>query len=239
MFDLVSKYHFVFSDLQINLLLMLIEEYVNASELQISRIQRTRKLVQKTLQATRRMNDINWTTYRKRHLEIFSDAHFYFICIAQVSRCLKRLCCKLNNKSLNNIYSEFQKLFSREIRNDLEHIDARAVGLKKRGRKEIQIGHIQDFKNFMNDNLTFNGKAYAVNKESLKKLKEIYIKTMSVIHKEYALKDPSFVSDMIRKKQLDRIMRIAQREYQKYLHSKSLETINLKGSDLGIGKIYD
>jgi hypothetical protein len=49
MFDLTSKYHFVFSDMQINLLLMLIEGYVNGAELQISRIERTRRLNQKTL----------------------------------------------------------------------------------------------------------------------------------------------------------------------------------------------
>jgi hypothetical protein len=145
MFDLTSKYHFVFSDMQINLLLMLIEEYVNGAELQINRIERTRRLVQKTLFSTRSLKNINWTTYRKHHLKIFCDAHFYFICIGQVNRCLKRLCTKLKNKTLNAIYSEFQKTFSQEIRNDLEHIDARAIGLKKIGRKEISIGHIQDF----------------------------------------------------------------------------------------------
>ena len=154
---------------------MLMEEYVNGAELQISRIERTRKLVQKTLSLTQGLKNINWTTYRKRHLKIFCDAHFYFICIGHVSRCLKRLCTKLNKKKLNIIYSEFQKTFILEIRNDLEHIDARAVGLKKKGRKEISIGHIQDFKNFSNDNLTFNGKSYPVNKESLKKLKLIII----------------------------------------------------------------
>jgi hypothetical protein len=223
MFDLTSKYHFVFSDMQINLLLMLIEEYVNGAELQISRIERTRRLDPKTLSSTRGLKNINWTTYRKQHLKIFCDAHFYFICIGQVNRCLKRLCTKLNNKNLNEIYSEFQKTFSQEIRNDLEHIDARAVGLKKKGRKEISIGHIQDFRNFNNDNLTFNGKAYPVNKESLKKLKDFYQRTISVIHEDYALKDPSFIYDMAREKNLKKIMRIAQKEHQNYLHAKQIE----------------
>ncbi len=223
MFNLASKYDFVFRDMQINLLLMLIEEYVNGAELQISRIERTRRLVLKTLSSTRGFKKINWTTYRKRHLKIFCDAHFYFICIGQVNRCLKRLYTKLNNKILNNIYSEFQKTFSQEIRNDLEHIDARAVGLKKKGSKEVPIGKIQDFKNFSNENLTFNGKVYPVNKESLKRLKEFYQRTISVIHEDYALKDPSFVYDMIREKHLKKIMRIAQKEYQNYLHSEGNE----------------
>ena len=202
---------------------MLIEEYVNGAELQISRIERTRRVSQKTLSSTRGLKNINWTTYRKQHLKIFCDAHFYFICIGQVNRCLKRLCTKLKNKNLNGIYSEFQKTFSQEIRNDLEHIDARAVGLKKIGRKEISIGHIQDFRNFSNDNLSFNGKAYPVNKESLKKLKDFCQRTISVIHEAYALKDPSFAYDMVREKHLKKIMRIAQKEYQNYLHSKQIE----------------
>ena len=202
---------------------MLIEEYVNGAELQISRIEKTRRLVRKTLSSIRNFKNTNWTTYRKQHLRIFCDAHFYFICIGQVSKCLKRLRTKLKNRKLDNIYSKFQKIFSQEIRNDLEHIDARAVGLKKKGRKEVEIGNIQDFKNFSNDNLTFNGKTYPVNKESLKELKEFYQRTISVIHEDYALKDPSFVYDMVREKHLKKIMRIAQKEYQNYLHSKQIE----------------
>ena len=220
MLNLASKYHFVFKDLQVNLLLMLIEEYVNGAELQITRIERTRKSVRNSLKSICNLEKANWETYRKQHLRMFCDAHFYFICIGQVSRCLDRLRAKLKNRKLEKIYSEFQKTFSQEIRNDLEHIDARAVGLKKKGRSEVKIGNIQDFRNFSNDNLTFNGKNYPVNKESLKKLKEFFQNTISVIHEDYALKAPFFVYDMEREKQLKRIMRIAQKEYQSYLHSK-------------------
>jgi len=223
MFNLTSKYYFVFGDMQINILLMLIEEYVNGAELQISRIERTRRLDKKALSSIRSSNKLNWTTYRKQHLKIFCDAHFYFICIGQVNRCLNRLCAKLKNKNLNKIYVEFQKTFDQEIRNDLEHIDARAVGLKKKGRKEISIGHIRDFKNFSNDNLTFNGKAYPVNTESLEKLKDFYKRTISVINEDYALKNPDYVYDMVNEKHLKKIMRIAQKEYQNYLHSKQSE----------------
>lgn len=219
MFNLASKYHFIFNDFQINLLLMLMEEYVNGAELQINRIERTRKLDQKRLLLMRNTKDVNWTTYRTHHLKIFCDTHFYFICIGQVNKCLKRLRNKLDNKNLKEIYSEFQKIFSQEIRNHLEHIDERAVGLQKKGRKEVSIGHIKDFKNFSNDNLTFNGKSYPVNNDSLTKLKKIYKNIISVIHNDYASKDQYFVYDMIRQKQIEKIMKIAQKEYQKYLHS--------------------
>ncbi len=88
MFDLVSKYHFVFEDMQVNILLMLIEEYVNGAELQITRIERTRRSVRKTLSSIRSCENANWQSYRKHHLKMFCDAYFYFICIGQVSRCL-------------------------------------------------------------------------------------------------------------------------------------------------------
>ena len=220
MFDLSSKYFFVFKDFKPNLLLMLIEEYVNGAELQISRIERTRKLIRKTLSSKQSLMNINRTNNRKRHLRVFCDAHFYFICIGQINRCFKRLCANLKDKNLYKIYSEFQKVFDQEIRNDLEHIDARAVGLKKKGRREVSIGFIQDFRNFSNDNLTFNGKAYPVNKESLKKLKEFYKRIISVIHEDYALKDPAFVYEMNMDKYLKKVMKIAQKEYLNYLHSK-------------------
>jgi hypothetical protein len=225
MFNLTSKYFLVFKDnIQINLLLMLIEEYVNGAELQINRIERTRKVSQKTLSSARALKNINWTTYRKQHLKLFCDAHFYFICIGQVNKCLDQLCSKLKNRELNKVYSEYQKTFSQEIRDDLEHIAERAVGLKRKGRKTIKIGNIRDFKNFSNDNLTFNGKAYPVNKEALKKLKDYYRRIISVIHKDYALKDSSFVHNMANEKRTKKIMIFAQKEYQNYLKSKHIKT---------------
>ncbi len=192
---------------------MLLEEYVNGAELQIRRIDRTRKSVANTL---KNIDNINWNTYRSQHLRIFCDAHFYFICIGQVSKCFETLCGELKNKKLNKIKSEFKNVFSQEIRNDLEHINERAVG-KKYGKS---IGRITDFKNFTNENLTFNGKSYPVDKTSLNKLKKIYKSIMSVIHEEYALKDPSFVNRMNREKQLKKTIRFAEKEYQIYLHSK-------------------
>jgi len=213
MFNIASKYHFVFSNLNINILLMLIEEYVNGAELQIRRIERTRKLANKNLKD---VNKINWTTYRNRHLKIFCDAHFYFICIGQVSKCIETLCKELKNKRLSKIKSEFKNTFSQEIRNDLEHMNERAVGKKH----DKSIGVIRDFNNFANDDLTFNGKKYPVNKKSLNKLKEIYKNIISVIHEEYALKDPNFVNMINRSNQLKKIRRIAEKEYQNYLHTK-------------------
>jgi hypothetical protein len=166
------------------------------------------------------IENINLTTHRNHHLKIFCDAHFYFICIGQVSKCLKRLSDELKNKNIYKIKSDFMKVFKQEIRNDLEHIDARAVGKKIKGNREVSIGHIRDFRNFSNDNLTFNGKSYPVNKDSLNELKGFYKRTISVIHEDYAMKDPHFVSNIIRDENLKKVMKIAQKEYQKFLHAK-------------------
>ena len=72
-------------------------------------------------------------------------------------------------------------------------------------------------------NISINGKAYPVNKASLNKLKGFYQRIISVIHDDYALKDPFFVYEMNRDKYLKKVMRIAQQEYQTYLHSKQIE----------------
>lgn len=222
MYDLATKYFFLFKDIHTYLLLHLIEEYVNGAEIQIHRIDRTRSLFQKTFKSYSAEGNLNMSSYRKRHLQLFCDVHFYFICIGQVSKCLDRFCSELKNSNLFKINSEFQKVFQREIRNDLEHLDARAVGKKKKGRKEVSIGHIRDFRNLSNDFFTFNGRAYPLNRESLKKLKGFYKRIISVIHKDYGLKDSIFVDNIKRDKYLKKVSRIAQNEYRNYLLTKQV-----------------
>ena len=223
MIDLASKYISVLGDIQTYMLLSLVEEYVNGVEIQIRRIDRTRKDILKSLQSILSSEKSKSKTVWNRQKRLFHDAHFYFICIGQISKSLEKLCEKMNNPKLHKIRSNFDKQFSREIRNDLEHIDSRAIGKKIIRGKEIDIGFISDFKNFSGDNLTFNGKAYPVNIESLRKLKEFYKSIISVIHEDYALKDPSFVCKMNRDRSLKKAMKIAQEEYQKFLHSKQIE----------------
>lgn len=220
MFKLASKYIFVLNDIQSFLLLSLVEEYVNGAELQIQRIDRNRKTIIKTFQSQHNFEHTKLTTHQNCQRRIFHDAHFYFICIGQVSKCLDRLCKKLNNKRLHKINSKFKKAFSREIRNDLEHIDARAVGKKKKGRREVDIGFVRDFKNFSGDNLTLNGKSYPVNKETLNKLKSIYKKIIQVIHEDIALKDKNFVERSATDKYIEKVTKAVQKEYQKYITSK-------------------
>jgi len=214
MFNLAYKYFSLFDDIQTLILLALVEEYVNGAELQIQRIDRNRKVIGKTLRLSHDFESYKLT--HKNRLEINFDTHFYFICIGQVSKCFERLCKKLKNKRLDKIRSEFNREFSREIRNDLEHIDNRVVGKKIIKGKEVDIGPVTDLKNFIGDNITFNGKRYPVNKQALNRLKLVYIKILMAIHEDYALKDGNF-ADKVAYKKLKKIDRSLQKEDQKYL----------------------
>ena len=216
MFDLASKYIFVLDDLQTYLLLSIIEEYVNGVEIQIRRIDRTRKDVRKSLQSRFEFEKTKSKTHWNRHRRLFHDAHFYFVCIGQISKSLEKLCIKMNNSKLYKIKSNFDKEFGREIRNDLEHIDSRAIGKKKIRGKEVNIGLIQDFKNFSGDNLTFNGKSYPVNRIELNKIRSTYKKIISVIHDDYAIKDLHFVNRLETEKYIEKITKAIQKEYLKH-----------------------
>jgi hypothetical protein len=215
MIDLASKYIFVLGDIQTYILLSLIEEYVNGVEIQIRRIDKTRRVILKSLKSRLTLEKTKSKTLWNSHKILFHDAHFYFICIGQISKSLEKLCERMNNPKLDKIRSNFDKQFSREIRNDLEHIDSRAIGKKKIRGKEIDIGFIQDFKNFSGDNLTFNGRSYPVNRNELNKIKSTYKKIISVIHEDYALKDPHFVNKLATEKHIEKITRAIKKEYLK------------------------
>ena len=126
------------------------------------------------------------------------------------NQCFKRLRKKLDNRNLDKVYSKFQKKFKQDIRDDLEHIDERAVDLKK-GKP---IEPIKDFRNYFNDNFTFNHKSYSVNKDSLKELKKTYKDIISVIHNDCAMKKPQFINDMMRKKGTEKIVEIIQKKFK-------------------------
>ena len=81
---MASRYSLVFNDIQIFLLLSLVEEYVNGAQLQIQRVERTRKVITKTLQSRRIFENTNWSTHKNRQQKLFLDAHYFFICLGQI-----------------------------------------------------------------------------------------------------------------------------------------------------------
>lgn len=188
MLDNTSRFAFIFKNRSIFLLLYNIEKYVNGAILQAQRVNQERRVHFK------KYLGLKLAFFRRRE-KIFLDAHFYFVCVGQIEKNLKRLKNQLMNNKLNKIYQEFQINFDSAIRNDLEHIDARAVGkakLEKEVDEKTKGQWMRDFVNFQGDKLSFGGKQYTINNESIKKLKNIYKNIISVIREDYALKDENF-----------------------------------------------
>jgi len=199
MYDLAHNYCFCLdSDKERNqkafLLLLELEVYVNGAIMQTTRLARSRKAIDKRLRE--KMDSVRQAKYvHKSSKKDFSltklhcDYHFYFICIGQIGKLLKRLCEVLNDPDLRKVYTKFGDKFDKDVRNSLEHIDERAIGAKM-GKN---IGHISDFGNFPGDRFSFGGKEYPVNRQSLRELKGIYEEIIDVLYKNYGSKDPSFV----------------------------------------------
>ena len=151
-----------------SLLLIHLEHYVNGAIMQTGRLERTRKVIDKKLReeiaSIRTTKDIPKS--RKQDfslLRLYCDYHFYFTCIGQINKLLKRLVEELRDSDLKSVFDKFKRLFAKDIRDDLEHIDERVIG--KKGKDNIKP--ISDWGNFYGDRLSFAGREYAVNRESL------------------------------------------------------------------------
>ena len=124
-------------------------------------------------------------------LKLYCDYHFYFDCIGQINKLLRRLKEELQSPDIERIHTKFEKIFDKDValRNDLEHIDERAIA-KRRGKPIDPIG---DWGNFAGELFSFAGREYAVNKQQLEKLTRIYEEVIDVLHKNYASKNEGFV----------------------------------------------
>ena len=186
MFSQASKFFLVLKPEYNSLLLSHFEKYVNGAVSQVQRVERIKKVLSR---------ERNTQNLGKRLNRLFLDAHFYFICIGHIDRSLKKLGDNLRNQKLKDIYAQFKKDFDKEIRDDLEHLDERILG-KRRGKPvspAVKKSWYKDLVNFWGDQLSFGGNRYPVNRTAIKKLTTIYKDVVSVIRKDYALKDPNFV----------------------------------------------
>jgi hypothetical protein len=199
MYDLAYKYCFCLDDgrqtgHKASLLLLELENYVNGAIMQTARIERNRKSIDKKLKRKKELiKDYQHAQQRIQKdfglTRLHCDFHFYFICVGQIGKLLKRLCEVLNDHDLNEVYTRFMEKFDKAIRDDLEHIDERAIG--KKFQKDI--GHISDFGNFPGDRFSFNGKEFPVNREKLNELRQIYHDIIFVLYKNYGSKNEFFV----------------------------------------------
>jgi hypothetical protein len=199
MYDLAHNYCFCLGrDRERNqksfLLLLELENYVNGAIMQTMRVIRYRKAMDKRLReemdSVRQAGHFHKSSKKDFSLtKLHCDYHFYFICVGQIGKLLKRLCEVLEDPDLEKIHTKFEDRFDKDVRDSLEHIDERAIGV----RKGKEIGHICDFGNFPGDRFSFDGKEYPVNRQSLRELEGIYEEIINVLHKNYGSEDPGFI----------------------------------------------
>lgn len=177
------------------LLLYSLENYINGAIIQTNRIVRTRKAVwdrfHNIMQQAREGQPI--LTRPKQDYSstrLYCDLHFYFTCIGQIHKIMHRLCEMLNDQNLRKVYDKFKQSFPKDIRDNLEHLDERAIGQEK--GHPIDITNF-DFGNFPGDRFSFGEGEYAVNKETLKTLKDIYQEILDIIYSDYGMKNNDFV----------------------------------------------
>lgn len=181
MFDSASRYFSVLPP-KAFMLLVVLEKYVNGATRQMARIERSNEAIE----LAENTKDIP---------SLFLDVHFYFNCIGVVDESLMRLATTLSNKELKRIRKKLLTIFDRDIRNAFEHV----------AEKLTKHDELRDLFNMYGDVLTFNGKRYPVRKADVTKLRELFKEIISVVHKEYAMKDPRFVAAQQRAKR-DRLM---------------------------------
>lgn len=196
MFNLASKYSFSLDKntekvIQLFLLLYNLEKYVNGAIIQMSRLDRTRKVIRKDIQQPLKVKG-------KRDFQLTylaNDTHFYFICIDKVHKLLSRLSDELNDADIKNLAVKLEKYFDiKTIRGHLEHIDARCLGfISKRDEKKKIKKPISDFGNFFDENFSFDGKKFPSDIGSMSELKKAYVDLIEVINKKYASQDPNFI----------------------------------------------
>jgi len=135
------------------LLLFKLENYVNGAIIQTHRITRTRKAgwdrFNNDMKSVREGRSI-LTSWKQDYssTRLYCDFHFYFICIGQIRKFMDRLCQFLANPNFCKVCTKFHQIFPEDIRHDLEHLDERAIGMKK--GYSIDITNF-DFGNFPED----------------------------------------------------------------------------------------
>jgi hypothetical protein len=207
MFNKITDYYWVVP-FKVVPLFQQLEHFVNAAELQTQRIDRVKKLISKNVG---RLHNYSFDLHKIHFIKLFSDAHFYFICIGQIHRLLEQINLELNNSSMNTLKGKFNSLFSKEIRDHLEHIDERALG-KMKGKSvtpAMKKKWMSDFLNFSGNKLTFGGVGYEISNDRLEELKEIYKEFISIIHNDYAMKNENFIEQQLGLRRMKKLKKLA------------------------------
>jgi hypothetical protein len=218
MFDLATKYCFHLDknntkSLELFLLLLSLEKYVNGAIIEMNRLEKTRKNINKKL--ANLSQNLGAPRINKFQLTYLAcDTHFFFICIDKCYKLITQLSLELNDNGIKKLKTKLNKIFDIAIiRNHLEHIEDRCRGyLNLKDKKQNIKKHISDFGNFAGDDFSFNNKKYPSGKKSLEELKNIYLDLIKILDVK-ARKDPKFVE-------------IIEREERHKLIMKALKKVN-------------
>lgn len=213
MFDLATKYYLHLDkdsskSLELFLLLHSLEKYVNGAIIEMTRLEKTRRVITKRLSNLGRHGNIP----KKKDFQLTylaCDTHFFFICIDKCYKLITQLSLALNDVEIKKLKAKLNKVFDiTTVRNHLEHFEDRAEGyLSFRDKKEKRKTHIRDFGNFIGNDFSFNNKKFPSNRKSLEELKNIYRELIKILHDKYASRDSRFVERIAQEERIKTIQK--------------------------------
>ncbi len=143
--------------------LLIFEKYANATEIQFERIQQDKKA----------LPGPGPGADTKLMITLFSDIHFYFVCIDKVQNLLEAIAKSDGEPSFIELWSRYQSIFKpyNDARNHLEHIEDRIKEKK----------YLSDLGNLHNNTYTFGGEPFDISRKGLDTVIESYNDVYSLL----------------------------------------------------------
>jgi len=201
-FDVASKYGPYLDrtnqkkNLRLFILLLNLEKYVNGAAIEIKRLNRARRAIDRKMQDVFKGN-IRRNLEKKDHSLTYLavDTHSFFVFVDKIHKLLLAMAEELGDVNIRALVQTLRNIIDiQKIRNHLEHIDERCLGFltlsdKKKGLRK----HISDLGNFAGDNFSFDGKQFPSGTKIMRVLNTVYTDLIDILEREYAKKDPLFV----------------------------------------------
>ena len=202
MFDVASKYGLYLDktnqkrNLRLFLLLLNLEKYVNGAAIEVRRLNRTRRVINRRMQDLFRGNTARNIEKKDHSLTYLAvDTHSFFVFVDKIYKLMGALAEELGDVNVGALVQTLEDNINiQKIRNHLEHIDERCLGfLTLRDKKKGLRTHISDLGNFAGDNFSFDGKQFPSGTKIMRILSTVYTDLIDILEREYAKKDPLFV----------------------------------------------
>lgn len=202
MFDVASKYGPYLDrtnrkkNSRLFILLLNLEKYINGAAIEIRRLNRARRAIDRRMQDVFRGNTLRNIEKKDHSLTYLAiDTHSFFVFVDKIHKLLLAMAEELGDVDIRALVQALENIIDiKKVRNHLEHIDERCLGfLTLKDKKEGLRKHISDFGNFAGDNFSFDGQQYPSGMKTLHTLSTVYVDLIDILEKKYAKKDPLFV----------------------------------------------